>query len=1492
MSSLLEVKNLILRLGNRLARSFISLLNTLLSLIPRLFRSISKREKLSKSGFVLPIAAVVVLASTLLIGTLLTRSSFRAQNVADYRVTQATLDASAPGVERARAKLDALFNDSRLPFNIPSDQALLGLLADDRYSLDDEDRLLVRFDIDSSNSIESSLNTTPTQNLPLNQDEATNSAWRFPIDTNNNGLYDSFVLYTLALRNPPVQQGQFARERVPIDARALPQAQNELQETCNASLNTSAALVNNEGWFQQANGEFAKSFFVYVATIPITDVSAAVASSSSGNIAIVRNTSVTTNDFEVYPSGGNPVFAGLELQQDRAKLPLNVNAIAYDNDLEMSVGPAFEINGRIFTNGNLLISELDGIFLRQVSSVFSCYYNIDYSKVLVGGNFNFGASFYTRSAGGRGISVDQYNGVGQPVVTTRPTLDESDITVDAVPSETAYNGQAFELRLNSLADSAFTSAGLSGLNFNGFNLTGTGVGNLPTEVVRSVEAKLKRPSPPPLNDDLILASLEDYFRVRTRRVPYAEVPYRPNGLYTNAEVVDNAVGSGDLLQPPNKWMYPYDPSDGVSESGYSELPLRKNGSSKLFLPASAFEEVASAGIEQNVGDRILVGNGLPLFWIDPNTQEYVTGDSEQLINGISWDSGTGTRSRRTQMTPLVDVGDIDRDGFWESNAAFRDPIEDERRGGLTIVTGAGIYLPWDGQTTVPTAAASETIVWPDSFPQPSSNPAHPNYSDRPGGTQSLVWDTLSTANPPPQLGGPLTAVTPVSPDLSPRPYLQARGTVVYHYLYDTSSSDGNSDGKPDPIACINTFYDPTNAVTANGFDRLGTVINSGGSVNGTVLPPPNLAETGNVGAYLAYLAAQNYPNGRKVNPLLAEALAAPNRSARTLAQRSAVEAALCGLQTLGLVGTGTAPAGYTIPQFAIRETAFLDSREIKNLDNYYLESPVGARTTRGSDNLPLEYYQPLEIRATAIDINALRTTTAGPTSGVREYMIPNSGIIYASRNDSLPDASDIVDVSGEPAPYDVYDDTNNTIVSDTELSATDYILDPTRRPNGFLLTNGERLYREAAFRQEEKGFIFVSNDPVYLRGDFNLHQNSSGLVGEFNSPLTASNYNTLGQNDSDFNQNFACRNGDPRLPSAACSSIANSDEWRPASVLADALTLLSSSFREGFRDEGNYELNFFRIDQLADPDPDVNPGIDLEDRFTAWNGYLQRGIWGNYFALNGLSSGAITDEVPGTTIAQPTVVPPPFVPSTSTTPTANLRNFTNATDESYRGDPRPGGSGSNPYASLFTRSGGYVGSTYFNNFATPVQRRQTFDHYIMEYCPKVTVTACDDGDWFVDHIAGTKASSLIGQSLSSASASLLGGTTANAPNAAAARYPRRVAFLRDLTSSSELVLINGSGVSENFGSAAAPTISNSRSTNVNGFKPQAIGIDSAGDIVAFDPWNYATDNPEDVANALWFATLYENRGTLQRSWAADQPLDYDVRAFSLVPLSGKQLIHC
>ncbi|MFS8810378.1 type II secretion system protein [Synechococcus sp. R65.1] len=122
----------------------------------------------------------------------------------------------------------------------------------------------------------------------------------------------------------------------------------------------------------------------------------------------------------------------------------------------------------------------------------------------------------------------------------------------------------------------------------------------------------------------------------------------------------------------------------------------------------------------------------------------------------------------------------------------------------------------------------------------------------------------------------------------------------------------------------------------------------------------------------------------------------------------------------------------------------------------------------------------------------------------------------------------------------------------------DYYPDPDRRPYGFRLRNGAVLAR-GGFNLDEAvfGLSFVSDNPVYIQGNFNLHQTRGG--GQLEEFTTRLRFGENGLYDNFYRR--LRRDEDRRFARAA------QDLWRPSEVLGDAVNILSADFCDGSIDD-------------------------------------------------------------------------------------------------------------------------------------------------------------------------------------------------------------------------------------------------------------------------------------------------------------------------------------
>lgn len=1337
----------------RVGKKVLSAINKQIIWLLRTISSTRKRRETSNAGFVLPTVVMVSIVVILLTAAVLFRSFQRAQNASNVRINEVVLQAASPALDRARAKLDKLFDDRRLPRATPSDTALEEIFKNylTEYTFGDETPLKLSYE--SSND------------LP--------SAWMFPIDTNNNGKFDAYTLYAIYFRNPPTKSGKYERARNPLEARTPPMTSGNVGSGCDDTFGTSATLVGSTGWFNIA-GKLRKSFFVYTANVPITSKPA-------------------DDQYEIYQ--GNKGFSGLEFQQERVQLPLVNNAVVYEDDIALNPGPKFNLNGRILTNSNFLTASGSNVIdLYQVSSPKSCFYDDDNAKIIIGGNLAAGG-FTSTGDLGNATKVHLYQGKGvKPTTTSDVTSNKS---AKGAPKDIAYNSLAYVQRINLLVDAQLLKDKTTD----------------PKEVQEGITEEKKK-AVGTVNEKIIRRKqLELYFKKRTRRVPYAEVSFQDAidgkaiGSYNTSNVLK---GSGESLRPQDDWVFPFKPTDGKTQSGYANVELNSSGT-KLLPGATEPTKQVTVGKEQYVGDRALVGNNLPQFWWDDSKNRFVGTEAEdtQVISGYVWDDGNGTRTRRTRVQQLADLGTIDRDGDWELAAAELPLTPQDGKGGVRIITGAGIYLPQSLSTSsakadFDAAATATDRIWSDMMPVPIES---------------------MTINGSKEIGS--ARDTKVILPNSNTPYLRMRATAVYHY-----AASGYNKDSPKPIACVSSYYDPTNSSTAKNLTALPDIAptasatekfpfpyrndpaspdSNARSHNGIVYGPPNKALS-DYKDLLEYQAKLKYPNGRWVNEILKNAL--ENTGSRTLAQQSAIDTALCAIQILD--GTIKDPDNSIIPHGAIYETAFLDARQVKavHADNttpgVANDPKLGVETFTNADGdgsvkaapdvarygLRKETRQPLEIRATVLDIDRLRNTkfASGISGWPQEYLIPNSGIIYASRNDALLDLSTASGI----AAADSIDVIQEKAEKQKSLSSVDFILDPTRRPNAIMLVNGEKIWRTETYRDEEKGLILASNLPVYIKGDLNKHSQE-----EFTQTLTtdtSGNWSNF-YDRSTLNKSFACRKGDPRI------SCPDGDQWRTASVLADAITLLSGNYREGYRNEGDYDLN-------------NNLGNNASILKARSNGY--------------------TYLIRGSTTVYDT-------------------NNANAINADWY-DPSSG------FPKDFDSSKNLTqGSSYLNNFVTPIQRRASAPEYLMEFCLKLPISECGVNDWVVndsllkasDITDGTNFNPAIHQA----------GTTARLPELKFRRFPRRVAFRRG---TSAFPADRGSNRGLTNGEVG---------TDLSG-NPTIIGIKSINNIDTIKYFPLAsyssTNRPDTKSNALWFRTTSDTDPTAKplfivSTTATDQP---------------------
>ncbi|MDF5717727.1 MAG: hypothetical protein PUP93_28635 [Rhizonema sp. NSF051] len=266
----------------------------------------------------------------------------------------------------------------------------------------------------------------------------------------------------------------------------------------------------------------------------------------------------------------------------------------------------------------------------------------------------------------------------------------------------------------------------------------------------------------------------------------------------------------------------------------------------------------------------------------------------------------------------------------------------------------------------------------------------------------------------------------------------------------------------------------------------------------------------------------------------------------------------------------------------------------------------------------------MNVRTLDIDLNLLRNTSApgGDTwlpindnTATNTNASPPNGLVYAFREDAvredgiarpaIPTGTTTMDArptSAKDPDISTVNLTNNGITT----KPVDYFPDPDRRPYGFRLKNGSSINRG----NSSAGMSFVSDNPVYIQGDFNLHSTdgtntTSSLVEEFKGSSPD------GKLLNDWSNFYNRTTKDDRFATVPTSTTSG-EFWRPTEVLGDAVAILSNNFCDGSIEDG---IIYAGSDPLSSTTP---PALNIANQYgcntaAKWTSYLNQNR--PYFAI-------------------------------------------------------------------------------------------------------------------------------------------------------------------------------------------------------------------------------------------------------------------------------------
>lgn len=1149
----------------------------LLKLTLRLLASLKARvdrRKIRERGFVLPVAILIVLVLSLVTVGLLTRST---QRTIQTQVERAELTISRQlnaAIDRARAKIDYLIRDPRLPASNPTDAQLVEALINDGageliprdendpYILPDETQFVITTNIEVEDP------NNPGQTLPV---PVRAPAWWFLVDTDNNGVNDSVTAYTiLNTRRAGGRDFEDSRLTDTERARRLMIRSGPLQGSALAGCNDNPlqqTINPNVGdWFQVGSALY-KPFQVFAVTLPI------------------QGADSTTR-----------AISALQFQQDRKRDLLNKWGAFSRGDLEFFFTPGYNWNGAIYAGGSLFFRYAPNNLFRAfaISSEESCFYMpADNSEITAFGELVAGAIGYAGQQVSDTLIFDVHSGQRgvAPGVLARLNNQNFDSVQNQVePENVALD--PLELQL------------FGRIRTRGSYAQAAEWANSPLNA-----KKRKREDPDAQERENPGRIKAGGFRSDQACPPYVDDVYRadnrfgPKASYDRPPVEPNQQRGCDVDTFAQRF--------GVNAGSPIPADARNNQNESLTEdnpPPGALSEVGLDGYWERrarvEGLRVIVGqrleltrtDSLPLPLVpsgDPNDPTrlqaiFISNEARQRLTlrdnpAAVQATAVYHYSHQDGRFPIACLATVAHPGSpWSLQRASTFPTGDQRTQlGINFFTGEGTnvweYDPepmreqlrpgtplWTALTNLANFAGDPDGAYP---PRQEAGRIHPDPFITAFGNFSELRRAIDLVNRG-------TSVDQLS--LADQTTLQTAGCMV-GMLADNilRIRDAANASNPDPTAQI--LLNDIQASRAG--DRE--------AANRFYLP-------------LRYIfPQQTFYHSVPPNPN--DPLEDERRQAYPFLQGPVTYQAVVDLESMRLRPRATIDQ-WTLPRAAAKcsnNTAGPNSNqfELIRVGNQCHRVPF-------KDSVFYDGREAMAVRALNIDLALLTNNVNGQARGLinGDTWLPaglgenrEGGIFYAFREDAVREdaiarpplgifnnyltnwrnanargtlGSAGVMNAGQPNRGTANGQTVwDPPVSDAGLSPkpVDYYADPDRRPYGFRLRNGAVLAR-GGFNLDEAvfGLSFVSDNPVYIQGDFNLHQTRDGRrLEEFTALLefdrqTGLYSNFYGRLRSGPNENRE----DRRFARAA------EDLWRPSDVLGDSVNILSADFCDGSIDDG------------------------------------------------------------------------------------------------------------------------------------------------------------------------------------------------------------------------------------------------------------------------------------------------------------------------------------
>ncbi|MFN6485479.1 MULTISPECIES: hormogonium polysaccharide biosynthesis protein HpsA [unclassified Nostoc] len=1174
-----------IRAFTRFLRQVIKLQKTLkTSAIRWLARVLRVNFQRHQGGFVLPTTVMLLLIVTLVVSAIIFRTFSRSSQVISERQQQIIYNAATPAVDRAKAKLEYLFRqDTRLPAGVASDSTIQSILATpasgtDIYTLPGETRLANFQDSNSNPGIGwyfTQNNQTIAYSIIFKKQATSADATTTYAEVTNA---DTAKAPYFVVRNGPVNTNKSTADK------------------CGGAVQLAA---NEKDWQPINAATLAKTFQV--------------------NAFVVAN-----------PDKPNRTVTTLELQQDRQVDKGNKWGAYFRYDFEVAQDPNFRWNGAIHSDGNMFFGSYSNPFKSYlISSPSSCVNtSASDSKVtvssytdtsgattfqgqIVAGRLSkaegnngqqFGGSSTFDLFNGNGNPPTQDQGFGETTDSVTPTTGKTpaDMALDPVAllTQDVFKARGSDTTNTTYRDTAwttrnfFTSKRIFNEETNPPYLDDTyraddRYGPNPTYDGKPISTSLvKIPSTNKVGEPITSSNAGTNYDSLTRNTP--PDPKNPDALGLDGYWERRAV-TGGLRVIVGQRLELGDPLGTASS-----LP---SGRQHEFLQRRTQRDNLAA-VQATSVYHYQSGSGLTPVACMATTVH--PGTAETLRQSATFDTLRIQGSSTFVDKLLTDFFTGRGTNGWE----FSSPPTSSAA--LTALSNARANLAYfagdpDGAFPPKQEASTSTIMHP--YPEltkygnfsnlrrslSGTSIADQSYRDTAncmlgmlaynisylnGYDYSLNWSTAAL-KPNALLDDLDTAIANLSPlPSTPDQAIAALNAsavankdklVKLARLIATKEQvelDRRNGATPD---CGKAKFRSTSPTDVKGLDILCP---SGVKYNALyyIFPTSDHAED----------RTDSYITGATVNPTsvtdryktinIADIAITPNIGTWTIPRSAAIATNDTNIATIpgqpgslpnsnttnynNLVKYTDATPNTTYYQVAFKDAALFNGREM------------------------------MSVRALDVDLNLLRSTTGPGTdkwlpindnTATDPNAPPPNGIFYAFREDAVREdgiarpagASNTTNMNAQPGNLkDPLIDNINGI----STKSVDYYADPDRRPYGFRLKNGSRLDRGT----NTAGMSFISNNSVYIQGDFNLHSTdgtttASNLLEEFaNSNPSSSTPDSDGKGKlkDDWSNFYLRTRKDTRFASPS------SDTWRPTEVLGDDVNILSNQFCNGSIEDG------------------------------------------------------------------------------------------------------------------------------------------------------------------------------------------------------------------------------------------------------------------------------------------------------------------------------------